>query len=43
MPSNSGISAACPPTNWRIVLLMRCGAFSSKNTGLPPFHSDMCM
>ena len=43
MPSSSGISACWPPTNWRMVLLMRCGAFSSKKTGLPSFHSDMCM
>ena len=43
MPSSSGISACWPPTNWRMVRLMRCGALSSKNTGLPSFHSDMCM
>lgn len=31
---SSGINACMPPTKWRIVLLMPCGALASWNSGL---------
>ena len=37
------MSACWPPTKWRMVWLMRCGAVSSKKADLPSFHSDMCI